>query len=112
MGAVITLLFSLSAHWANGRAWPGKAAAWAVGSNGSSSLQVKGSDGVVCDTPLVGPVVFDPSLQFKSLTTSVETVFMIAYQSELRDSLTKKMQSRLKALGCSCDDPEAWTALR
>ena len=59
--------------------------------------------------PLDTPVLFGSARQFKFSVQVSGVVVFIAFQSEQRGLVTKMVQSRLKALGCGSDDPEAWS---
>ena len=109
----LRLAFGSVEAWTCFPTWPGSAVAWVLAGTGTAQLLQKRLDREVHVGPLSStPRWFDPSVPFQLQLEGSARPVSIAFQHSSRDSLSAKTLGRLKALGCSVDDPAAWVPPR
>ena len=77
----VHLVFGTGSDWRSGCDWPGAAIALAVGPLATATFEGRGLDGEILKMDACsGPVLFDPTLDFRVLASGSVNVVIIAFQ--------------------------------
>ena len=84
-----------------------------MGPLATATFEGRGLDGEILKVDACsGPVLFDPTWDFRVLALGSVDVVIYAFQDAGRSKLEPKLAGRLKSLGCSVDNPGAWRVPR